>query len=123
MTELKETWTDGLRHGTLRIPRCEDCGAWNWYPLAACRSCGGTRFAWQTLSPRGRLHSWTRVHRGFTSRPIPTPFLVGLVDLLEAPGVRIPCRLRADAGEPVIGSDGDLSPAGSGDQQYWQFQR
>jgi len=122
MNELKQSWADGLRHGLPRIPRCEQCGTWNWYPLAACRSCGGTHFTWQTLSPLGRLHSWTRVHRAFTSRQIATPYLVGLVDLLEAPGVRIPCRLASGACEPRIGSEGSLTAAGGGDEQYWQFQ-
>lgn len=123
MNELEQAWTSGLRAGELHLPRCSACGAWNWYPLAACRACGGTAFAWRAIAPRGRLHSWTRVHRSFGTPPIPTPYLVGLVDLLDAPGVRIPCRLPEEASEPAIGADGLLRVGGSGEGLHWQFQR
>lgn len=122
--ELKETWTADLRKGALRLPQCTGCGTWNWYPLAACRGCGGTQFAWRQLAPQGKLHSWTRVHRRFSSQEIARPYLVGLVEPVEAPGVRIACRIHTEGpGDPVIDVDGVLVSASNGDQSYWQFKQ
>lgn len=124
MTDLGEIWAGGLQRGVLQIPCCDNCAAWNWYPLPACRACHGTRFSWKLVSLAGVLHSWTRVHRSFASPAIATPYTVGLVDLVDAPVVRIPCRLPdvSTGSPPVIGAAGSLRAAGDSGQQFWQFQ-
>lgn len=120
--DLQAVWTGDLRAGQLRLPRCGACHAWNWYPLSACRACGGEHFEWAAVACRGTLHSWTRVHRRFTAQPIEIPYLVGLVEPVEAPGVRIACRIAVDGkGDPRIGATGDLEPLIEGDAACWLF--
>jgi len=124
--DLQERWNTDLRAGVLRLPRCTACTTWNWYPLSACKACGGLDFAWTEVERHATLHSWTRVHRRFTARAIATPYLVGLVELVQAPAVRIACRIAAfsDAAgdsDPRIGATGMLEPLIEGDTACWLF--
>ena len=114
-------WNADLARGVLRVPRCTACATWNWYPLLSCRHCGNGEFAWVELAPRGQLHSWTRVHRRFTTWPIATPYLVGLVELADAPHLRLSCRIEAEGGDPVIGAHGRLEAGCEGEERFWRF--
>ena len=121
--KLETLWREKWKRGVLEIPQCRECAAWNWYPLPACRSCHATAFEWKSVRLAGTLYSWTRVHRDFTGRGIETPYLVGLVDVGDAPGVRIPCRIRQREGEdPEIGTAGSLCAVGDADQWHWRFE-
>ena len=80
----------GCRAGELRIPRCESCGAWNWYPPLFCKACGAPAPRWTPVSGRAKLFTWTFVHRAFldefTAR---VPYLTALVELEEDPSLRL----------------------------------
>jgi hypothetical protein len=90
---FSQVWRESLAAGGIRIPQCVGCGRWNWYPLPVCPRCNGVSFAWVTIAMEGVLHSWTRVHRSFSrEHPTPVPYVVGIVTLTAAGGVRIPCR-------------------------------
>ena len=84
---------EGTRAGELRIPRCNECGSWVWYPSAACPGCGGGAHAWTRVTGHGRVFTWVRVHRaflpGYEGR---VPFITALVELDE--GVRLATFLR-----------------------------
>ena len=122
MDELERVWGAGLESGALKIPRCTHCGTWNWYPLPGCRSCQRTGFEWMAVGPLGVLYSWTRVHRAFTNFALPVPYVVGLVDMADAPGVRIAARSKTDA-LPQIGDEVSLTPARDRSGRYWAFER
>jgi uncharacterized OB-fold protein len=69
---------------------CLDCGSFHWYPASSCPFCGGDRIDWKRLSGRGTLYSYTVVHHAFS--PLMKdriPYIVGLIDLPDAPGVRL----------------------------------
>jgi hypothetical protein len=86
-------WEGAAVH-ELRIPFCDGCGASNWYPEERCEACGGTAFTWRALSGRGRLFSWVVVHRPFLAQYAgDVPFVPALVELEEAPEVRVPTRI------------------------------
>ncbi len=75
---------------SLEIPRCEGCGALNWYPPPACRFCQGESLAWSALSGRATLFSWSHVTRAlFKSYADKAPYITGLVALEEDPRVRL----------------------------------
>jgi uncharacterized OB-fold protein len=86
-------WEAAAR-GELRIPRCEDCGAWNWYPPERCRACDSQRLAWARTSGRGTLFSFARVERAWVA-PFGewAPYATGLVALEEDPAVRVVTRI------------------------------
>jgi uncharacterized OB-fold protein len=75
--------------GELRIPRCEDCGAYVWYPQETCPADGGV-LVWTRVSGRGTLFSWAVVRRAFLPAfEDKVPFVTALVALEEDPAVRI----------------------------------
>ncbi|HIC66378.1 MAG TPA: hypothetical protein EYO87_10345 [Paracoccus sp.] len=122
-TDIFAPWRAALAARELRIPQCSSCGSWNWYPLPSCRVCQADRFEWRSVAPRGTLYSWTRVHRAFTRRlSMSLPYVVGVVDLEGAPGVRLVCRAAGTVADPLTGSPVNLSPELDGDEPYWLFE-
>ena len=83
-TEVARPFREGCRAGELRLQRCDDCGRFQFYPRILCSHCGGDRLAWQPVSGRGRIASFTVVRRGI-SPAYPAPYVVALVDLAEGP--------------------------------------
>lgn len=78
----------------LAIPRCAECGAWNWYPPERCRHCESRSLAWTPTSGRGTLFSWALVRRAWVKPFAPlAPYATGLVALEEDPRVRIATTL------------------------------
>jgi uncharacterized OB-fold protein len=77
---------DGARHGKLLLQRCAACGALRFYPRARCPSCWSDAVEWTEASGRGRVASFTVIHRppapAFASR---VPYVVALIDLDEGP--------------------------------------
>lgn len=83
-------WEAAARH-ELSLPRCGACGRYGWYPVGPCRDCGGEERCWTAVSGRGRLFSWSLVHRAFLpSFASWVPFVTGLVSLEEDERVRLP---------------------------------
>jgi hypothetical protein len=78
----------------LSLPKCVQCGRFNWYPQPACRFCGSTEFDWPLLSGEGRVFSYAVVARPFL--PAFTelvPFVTALVTIAEDERVRLATRL------------------------------
>lgn len=70
----------------LRLPRCQDCAAFHFYPRSRCPECGSARLEWQPVSGDGTVYSYTVVHRA----PAPefageVPYVVAVVALAEGP--------------------------------------
>ena len=76
----------GLRDGVLLLQHCADCAHVQYYQQAMCRQCGGDNLAHRPASGRGKVHSFSVVHRA----PGPAfkadlPYAVLLIDLEEGP--------------------------------------
>jgi uncharacterized OB-fold protein len=85
----RELWA-GAARGVLRIPRCDQCRRWMWYPEPPCRWCGGAALTWYDTSGRGRLFSWTVVRHAWIPQVADRlPFVTGLVALEEDAAVRV----------------------------------
>jgi uncharacterized OB-fold protein len=81
---------DGAARGELAVPRCDSCGAWNWFPPERCTRCGSDRLTWTATSGRGSLFSWAVVRRPFLPAfAAMVPFVTALVAIDEDPQVRI----------------------------------
>ena len=91
---LTRGFWDAAARGELAIPRCADCGRWNWYPRERCAGCGGARMPWTATSGRATLFSWAVVERAWVKAfREHAPYVTGLVCLAEDPAVRIVTRL------------------------------
>ena len=77
------------QHGRLAFPRCDACLCVHWYPMPICPHCQGTDIAWQPVTGRGEIFSFTRVHHAFDkSRRDALPYVVALIVFEDAPGVQ-----------------------------------
>jgi hypothetical protein len=86
-------WAAAAR-GVLAVTRCDLCARYVWYPDGRCRHCGGDRLTWTAVSGRGKLFSWSVVHRAFIPQLADlVPFVTGLVEIDEDPAVRIVTRI------------------------------
>jgi len=81
-------WWAGLKVGSIRLPRCEDCSRIWFPPSSGCPFCGSTRRFTVACSGRGRLYSWVVVHRSLDEEyAADVPYVVGTVRLDEGPKV------------------------------------
>lgn len=81
-----EVYWRGVREGKLLLQHCLACGHVQFYQQAICRECGSDRLEHRPASGRGKVHSYSVVHRA----PGPafkqdTPYAVLLVELDEGP--------------------------------------
>jgi len=76
-------WEALARHEFV-VPKCNQCGDWNWIPYPACRTCLSQDLTWTPVSGNGTLMTFSIVHRG-----PPTfgkdPYVVGMLELAERP--------------------------------------
>jgi acetyl-CoA acetyltransferase/uncharacterized OB-fold protein len=80
-------WTSGA-DGVLRIARCADCGRYRHPPRPVCPDCRGRGVAFEPVSGRGTVWSWT-VNRYPWVPSMPPPYLVADIELAEQPGLRL----------------------------------
>ena len=83
----------------LKLPQCEACAKFHFYPRSACPYCGSTQLTWQAVSGHGEVYSFTVVHRapskGFEAM---VPYVVAVVALAEGPHLMTRLtHLQADA--------------------------
>ncbi|AUC97836.1 hypothetical protein CWS35_29025 [Bradyrhizobium sp. SK17] len=76
----------GLQHGKLLLQHCRQCRHVQYYQQAICRACGGDELEHRAATGRGKVHSFSVVHRA----PGPAfkadvPYAVLLVELAEGP--------------------------------------
>jgi uncharacterized OB-fold protein len=115
---------EGLRDHRLVLPHCRVCGTWTWPPDVICWNCHTFKLEWAETQPEGRIYSWTRVwHPARTELASDVPYLVVLVELPHASGVRLignllgPRDQDVECGMPVAGVFED-----SADGQYTLLQ-
>ena len=82
--ETRPFWDAARRH-ELHLQQCEACGRHVFYPRAICPHCFGGPLTWRRVSGRGTLHTFTVVMRGQKGFPLPTPYVLAVVELAEGP--------------------------------------
>ena len=89
-----------LDRGELAHQQCEACSAWHFPPRWRC-TCGGA-LAYQPVSGKARLWSWTVVHPPVLPAFAPyAPYPVAIAELDEAPGLRMTGALVKNPGDPI----------------------
>lgn len=103
---LDAPYWEGLARGELRAQRCRACKAWQWGPEWICHACHSFDVGFEAVAPRGRIYSWERVwHPVHPALRGATPYIVVLVELPEAGGIRMLGNLLGSREQPVtIGS-------------------
>lgn len=102
LTELNSFYWEATRNHRLDLLRCRRCGHFVHYPRPMCDHCQSTDLAPQTISGRGRLYSWcTVVQPGHPYFEDKVPYEIGVVDIVEEEGIRIPAGIVNDQGLPL----------------------
>ncbi|MET0578071.1 MAG: OB-fold domain-containing protein, partial [Ilumatobacteraceae bacterium] len=79
---------EAARRGELVVRACSSCGTLLHLPRAFCHRCGSWDGEWRPVAGTGTLHTWTVVdHQVHPAYPV--PYTIVLVDLDDAPGVRL----------------------------------
>ncbi len=88
-----EGFWEAAAEGRLTLCRCVECQIWLHPPLERCRRCAGDT-AFEPVSGTGTLYSFIVQRQpavvGYLDG---TPYVVALVELDGAPGVRLPARI------------------------------
>jgi uncharacterized OB-fold protein len=94
-------WEGALAH-ELRIQRCADCQVFRWGPEWICHACRSLATEWVAVEPIGRVYGWERVwHPVHPALASAVPYVVVLVELPHAGGVRMIGNLVGDPRQPV----------------------
>jgi len=91
-TPTSAPFWDGLKEGVIKLQKCNDCGAWVFYPRSRCSNCLSDSLEWREVSGNGTLYTFT-IARQPTSPHFATevPQRLAVVELEE--GVRLTTTL------------------------------
>ena len=77
---IQKYW-DELKNKRLFAPKCKNCGAQFFPPLAHCPKCLAKELEWVELSGEGTLYSWTSIEYS-----VENPYILGIIELKEKIG-------------------------------------
>lgn len=83
---LTEPFWAAARRGELLLQRCRKCGHHQHYPRVLCTRCWHREHEWVPSSGRGRVWTFTVVHRpGHPAWDTEVPYVLAIVELDEGP--------------------------------------
>ncbi|MYX96196.1 hypothetical protein GT045_15595 [Streptomyces sp. SID486] len=92
--------------GELRVQTCGDCGEPRFPPRPCCPHCQSFASVWRPVAGRGRIWSYVVPHPpllpGYAEQ---APYNVVVVELEEAPRIRLVGNVVARAGAPLDSVD------------------
>ncbi|QES52404.1 hypothetical protein DEJ50_14085 [Streptomyces venezuelae] len=92
--------------GELRVQACTACGRLRFPPRPCCPHCQSFDSTWQPMSGRGRIWSYVQPHPPLLpAYAALAPYNVILVELAEAPQIRLAGNLVAAPGAPLDSVD------------------
>jgi uncharacterized protein len=88
------------REGTLALQECDACGHIFFYPRSVCPKCWDPGLTWITSDGRGRIVSFSRIHRG-----LPEAFAdeapIVLAEIAVTEGALMLARIICDDAEAI----------------------
>ncbi len=93
-------WWEAASEHRLTVQRCSDCGHMRLPPAPVCGECQSFDLHLTEVSGRGEVYTYTIVHRPIAMEQ-QVPFIVAVVALEGAPGVRMISNLVDIAPEDV----------------------
>lgn len=92
--------------GELRVQSCADCGEPRFPPRPCCPYCQSFESRWRLTDGRGRIWSYVVPHPPLLpDYAAQAPYNVVLVELAEAPRIRLVGNLVSSAGAPLNSLD------------------
>ena len=99
---LDAPFWEGLRDERLLLQRCRACSRWQWGPEWICHRCHSFDVGYEAVPAEGRIYSFERVwHPVHSALREQGPYLVVLVEIPQADGVRLVGNLLGDPVQDV----------------------
>ncbi|WP_338449879.1 Zn-ribbon domain-containing OB-fold protein [Niallia oryzisoli] len=92
-----------LKNHKFMLQHCNDCQKFIFYPRIICPHCYSENISWKETSGRGKIESYTVIHRAMPPFKDEVPYVVGIIQLNE--GVKMISRLTNEKGDVAIGKD------------------
>jgi len=88
--DLSRPYWEAAREGKLLLQRCSSCGEHQFYPRPFCLACRGSELEWIEATGRGRLHTFSVVHRtADRAFAADVPYVFAVVELDEGPRLTV----------------------------------
>lgn len=103
-----QRWLEILKkEGKIMGSRCSSCNTVYVPARLFCERCFKRipDDAWEDVGRRGRLYSFTTVHRDLDERVLDEPVVVGLVEMASSNGARLLHYIKADPKDLKIGME------------------
>jgi len=85
-TKETQNYWEGCRNHELRIQQCSNCDEYQFYPRLMCTNCSSRRLKWVQASGRGKVVSYTIVHRAPSQAyKEEAPYVLAIIQLEEGP--------------------------------------
>ena len=99
-----------LKDGRLMASRCRDCSHFSFPPRADCPSCLSGDFAWEEISGRGTVHTFSTISAAPTGFDDEVPYTVAVVDLAEGGRLLAWIGETLDVAEVEVGMEVQVVP-------------
>lgn len=107
ITSVNRPFWEACDAGRLSMQKCENaaCGRLVFYPRVCCPHCGGGALKWVDVSGRGRIETYTKVHRPQHESFQPeVPIYFIAVRLDEGPLMYSRLEPRPESDEGLVGA-------------------
>lgn len=122
-TALTRPYWDAAAEGRLAIQRCGSCRRWVHFPRPRCPSCGSAALAFEPVSGRGKVETFTVIHRSFVPG-FEGPYVAAWIALPEQEGLRAFGNVTGCAPDEVtIGMAVEVWFEPRGDQKLPNFRK
>lgn len=102
-SDLDQPFWEALQHNELKLQRCAGCGKFQWGPEWLCHRCHSFDLHFEAVSPTGLIYSYERVwHPVHPALKDQGAYLIVLVELPQADGVRVVGNLLGDPTQKVV---------------------
>lgn len=109
-----QAFWDAVAEHKLVVQRCSSCSTWIWQPRPLCPRCRSRDLTWSQVNGNARVVSWTALHPPVLAVwADKLPFVILLVELDDAPGVRMIGQLVDDSGT-LLTTNGEAEGIGIG---------
>jgi len=100
-----EIYWQGCRNHKLLIQKCSVCEQYQFYPRIMCTNCMDREVEWVQATGRGKVASYTIIHRAISKAYLDeVPYVVALVELEEGPTM-MSNIIHCEPEEVVIGME------------------
>jgi uncharacterized OB-fold protein len=99
---VNEEHFSSLKLGKLVVQKCKKCGAYQFYPRPVCVKCGSLELEYKETSGKGRIYSYTIIHRVLANSPAfskNAPYIIASIEMEE--GFRLYGRIKHATPEEV----------------------